>query len=161
MSRTFFPERILEHMQGEARALLHDLRLGDPVVVRAFYLVDCEINSSRARLADAQYIIARKHGFKSWQYLKQHLFSQKSTAASFPLFLVTTKQVCDLGMDRQTPTSSETDTTFSIDPQEQIRRRAFEIYEQRGREDGHELDDWLQAEAEVVSHRSKATGATA
>jgi hypothetical protein len=64
-------------------------------------------------------------------------------------------------MDRQTPISSKTDITFSIDTQEQVRRRAFEIYEQRGREDGHELDDWLQAEAEVVSQRSKAMGATA
>ena len=84
MSRTFSPERILEHIQGEARALLHDLRLGDPVAVRVFYLLDCEINSSRARLADAQYIIARKYGFKSWHYLKQQLVGEKSTASSFP-----------------------------------------------------------------------------
>jgi len=26
---------------------------------------------------------------------------------------------------------------------EKIRRRAYELYEQRGRRDGHELDDWL------------------
>jgi Protein of unknown function (DUF2934) len=65
-------------------------------------------------------------------------------------------------MNRQTPISStETDTTFSIDPQEQIRRRAFEIYEQRGREDGHDLEDWLKAEAEIISQRSKVIGAGA
>jgi Protein of unknown function (DUF2934) len=65
-------------------------------------------------------------------------------------------------MDQQTPISStETDTTFPIDTQEQVRCRAFEIYEQRGREDGHDLDDWLQAEAELVSQRSKAMGVTA
>jgi len=64
-------------------------------------------------------------------------------------------------MDPQTPISSKAATTLSIDTQEQVRRRAFEIYEQRGREDGHELDDWLQAEAEVVSQRSRAIGATA
>ena len=64
-------------------------------------------------------------------------------------------------MDRQTPISSETETTSSIDTQEQVRRRVFEIYEQHGREDGHELDDWLQAEAEVVSGQSKAMSATA
>jgi len=28
----------------------------------------------------------------------------------------------------------------------QIRLRAYELYEARGREDGHELDDWLRAE---------------
>ncbi len=33
--------------------------------------------------------------------------------------------------------------------QEQI-RRAYELYEQRGKEDGHELDDWLQAESEIT-----------
>ncbi len=32
--------------------------------------------------------------------------------------------------------------------QDQIRARAYQLYEQRGRDDGHELDDWLQAEAE-------------
>jgi hypothetical protein len=34
--------------------------------------------------------------------------------------------------------------------QEQIRQRAYELYEQRGREDGHDLDDWLAAESEVT-----------
>ena len=34
--------------------------------------------------------------------------------------------------------------------QEQVLCRAYEIYEQRGREDGHGLDDWLQAESEIV-----------
>jgi uncharacterized protein HemX len=33
---------------------------------------------------------------------------------------------------------------------EQIRQRAYELYEQRGREDGHDKDDWLLAEAEVT-----------
>jgi hypothetical protein len=83
MSRTFYPQRSLEHVERQARALLHDLCLGDPVAVCAFYLLDGEISPSRARLADAQYIIARKYGFKSWQYLKL-LFSEKSTASSFP-----------------------------------------------------------------------------
>ena len=32
---------------------------------------------------------------------------------------------------------------------EQIRRRAHELYEARGQEDGHDVEDWLQAEAEV------------
>jgi Protein of unknown function (DUF2934) len=33
--------------------------------------------------------------------------------------------------------------------QDQIRARAYQLYEQRGRDDGHDLDDWLQAEAEL------------
>jgi len=31
---------------------------------------------------------------------------------------------------------------------EEVERRAYEIYEQRGREDGHELEHWLAAEEE-------------
>lgn len=34
--------------------------------------------------------------------------------------------------------------------EEVIRSRAYKIFEQRGREHGHDLDDWLIAEAEVV-----------
>jgi len=33
--------------------------------------------------------------------------------------------------------------------QDQIRARAFQLYELRGKNDGHDLDDWLQAEAEL------------
>ena len=33
--------------------------------------------------------------------------------------------------------------------EEQIRQRAQEIYLQRGGQDGSELEDWLQAEAEI------------
>jgi hypothetical protein len=43
--------------------------------------------------------------------------------------------------------------------QEQIRRRAYELYEQRGAQDGHELEDWLQAEAEVKQSMSKLIAA--
>jgi hypothetical protein len=32
--------------------------------------------------------------------------------------------------------------------QKRILARAYQLYEQRGREEGHDLDDWLQAESE-------------
>jgi predicted RNA-binding Zn ribbon-like protein len=38
-----------------------------------------------------------------------------------------------------------------IDLRELIARRAYEIYEERGRCDGDDLNDWLRAEAEVKS----------
>lgn len=39
----------------------------------------------------------------------------------------------------------------SFDELEQrIRVRAYELYEKRGRRDGHALDDWLEAEAELT-----------
>ena len=64
-------------------------------------------------------------------------------------------------MKPQMPTlPTETRATESpVDIQEQVRRRAFELYELRGREDGHDLDDWLQAESELVSLRTKAVAA--
>jgi Protein of unknown function (DUF2934) len=33
----------------------------------------------------------------------------------------------------------------------QIRQRAYELYETRGREDGHDLEDWLRAEEQVTA----------
>ncbi len=42
--------------------------------------------------------------------------------------------------------------------EEKIRVRAFEIYEQRGRDQGRDIDDWLQAEAEV-SGKSRTASA--
>ncbi len=38
--------------------------------------------------------------------------------------------------------------------EDHIRRRAFELYEQRGREDCHDTQDWLRAEEEVIQKRS-------
>jgi len=33
-----------------------------------------------------------------------------------------------------------------------IRQRAYQLFEARARQPGHELDDWLQAEREVRHH---------
>jgi hypothetical protein len=40
---------------------------------------------------------------------------------------------------------------------EQIARKAYELFEQRGREAGHEVDDWLEAERmiKIESEQSK------
>lgn len=41
-----------------------------------------------------------------------------------------------------------------FDAKERIRLRAYELYEQRGETDGHALDDWLQAEAELRERKA-------
>lgn len=51
------------------------------------------------------------------------------------------------------PQTQETDPT---ELQEQIRRRAYEIYEQRNRTAGHDLEDWLQAEAELTGGNNQS-----
>ena len=40
--------------------------------------------------------------------------------------------------------------------EERIRRRAYELYVQRGNQSGNELDDWLQAEEEIRRATEKA-----
>jgi DUF2934 family protein len=66
------------------------------------------------------------------------------------------KHTSPAAIPNQTPTKV---TKSTPDIQEQIRRRAHELYEQRGRHDGHELDDWLQAESEVTQQKAKGVGA--
>ena len=48
---------------------------------------------------------------------------------------------------RKRPSS---DPSYSSDIEERVRRRAYDLYEQHGRVDGLALDDWLQAEREIV-----------
>jgi hypothetical protein len=61
-------------------------------------------------------------------------------------------------MNPRIPTlPTETRATESpVDIQERVRRRAFELYAQRVREDGHDLDDWLQAESELAPQQTNA-----
>jgi hypothetical protein len=41
------------------------------------------------------------------------------------------------------------DTLLETDLEQRIRNRAYELYEARGREDGHAVDDWLRAEQQI------------
>ena len=43
--------------------------------------------------------------------------------------------------------------------EDQIRARAYELYEERGKEDGHDLDDWLRAEADITSRKHRSVAA--
>ena len=54
-------------------------------------------------------------------------------------------------------------TTVASDPQEvehQVRRRAYELYVERGSEDGHELENWLRAEQEITEKKARAASAS-
>jgi hypothetical protein len=46
-----------------------------------------------------------------------------------------------------------------IDAEGAIRRRAYEFYEEGGRQDGHQLDDWLRAEAEITRKNTRTAAA--
>jgi Protein of unknown function (DUF2934) len=55
------------------------------------------------------------------------------------------------GNKEHQPSTSETHSN-----PDEVARRAYELYEARGREPGHELEDWLHAEEEVNKHRQVA-----
>jgi hypothetical protein len=45
------------------------------------------------------------------------------------------------------------------DVESRIRLRAFEFYQARGREDGHDLEDWLRAEEELTEKSVRSIAA--
>jgi len=54
--------------------------------------------------------------------------------------------------------AQEQDRSLDLTREEKIRRRAYEIYLERGGEPGHDLEHWLQAERELTADQSKAAG---
>jgi hypothetical protein len=52
--------------------------------------------------------------------------------------------------------------TATNEPEEleyQIRQRAYELYEARGRKDGHELEDWFRAKEEITIKKFRTASA--
>ena len=56
------------------------------------------------------------------------------------------------------PARAKKFVTEELSLEEQIRRRAYELYVERGNQSGSELDDWLQAEEEIRSAEEQAVG---
>jgi Protein of unknown function (DUF2934) len=58
--------------------------------------------------------------------------------------------------EREIETNPDVENQASVTiTQEEIAQRAYALYEARGREDGHDLDDWLEAERELLEQRSR------
>ena len=57
------------------------------------------------------------------------------------------------------PSTSSSEILFAAQIEEQIRQRAFELYEQRGKIDGFDEQDWLQAETEMLGASSMKAAA--
>ena len=49
------------------------------------------------------------------------------------------------------------DAAITTPEEENVRARAYELYEVRGRIDGHAEEDWLQAEDEVAGSNERKT----
>ena len=43
--------------------------------------------------------------------------------------------------------------------EEEIRRRAYELYEERGRQEGFHEEDWVRAETEILSRHKREKSA--
>ena len=57
------------------------------------------------------------------------------------------------------PPTTEISELQEFELQYQLRLRAYELYEKRGREDGHELEDWLRAEKEITQKKTRTIAA--
>jgi hypothetical protein len=62
-------------------------------------------------------------------------------------------ETADIEIDRAEPSApvslSSEDGEIADTMETRIRELAYELYESRGRIDGHELDDWLEAESVI------------
>ena len=52
-----------------------------------------------------------------------------------------------------------TDDPQDIELEQQIRERAYELYEARGQEDGHEQEDWFRAKEEITIKKFRTASA--
>ena len=67
----------LRAIHREARKLFHALERKDVAASGRYDVFDVLEGGSHARLADAQYMIARRYGFKSWAHLTEVLNAQR------------------------------------------------------------------------------------
>jgi ankyrin repeat protein len=90
------PERAhLEQLKKQAKSLLHDARAQDSAALERFRALPtlakksvAELSSLNLALHDAQSVIAREYGFKSWNGLREHIEERALTfAAAVDMFL--------------------------------------------------------------------------
>ncbi|MGE5206447.1 MAG: ankyrin repeat domain-containing protein [Chlamydiota bacterium] len=70
------PERAnLEQLKKQAKSLLHAVRNQDPAALTRFQAIlqGRSLNHDTIALHDAQFVIAREYGFKSWNELREHV----------------------------------------------------------------------------------------
>ena len=56
-------------------------------------------------------------------------------------------------MPKKKDIAEASDTGPQVLIEDAIREHAYQLFEQRGYEHGHDLEDWLQAEAEIASKK--------
>lgn len=90
MASQRLPERAnLEQLKKQAKSLLHDAQAKDPDALQRFQALPAparkpgvELDPLNLALHDAQSVIAREHGFKSWRELREHVEEQSFSFAA-------------------------------------------------------------------------------
>jgi len=88
---------------------------------------------------------------------------KKQEAASHSPHAVPTKRQAEPSVTKPQRKSSVADVAVvsaasGNGHEELIRQRAYSLYEARNYESGHELEDWLQAEAQISQSRTRESG---
>ena len=60
---------------------------------------------------------------------------------------------------RKKPPTAVTREPQELELKNQISLRAYELYEARGREDGHDIEDWLRAEEGITEKKMRPIAA--
>src|SRR5438045_720382 len=69
----------LEQLRKQAKELLRDYRAGDSAAVERWGALHADpAQSAQVTLADAQFVLAREHGFESWPKLVHHIESRQT-----------------------------------------------------------------------------------
>src|SRR5215469_17603466 len=84
------PERAnLVQLKKQAKSLLQAARAQDPTALARFHAVRVETKTPSSQrsvtdfaLHDAQFVIARQYGFKSWNELREHVQEQSLSFAA-------------------------------------------------------------------------------
>jgi hypothetical protein len=85
----------------------------------------------------------KRKGFYDLENYDRTFFIQISSITGKVVLLATWRKAPSRRLD-----------TGSYELEERIQARAYQLYEQHGKRNGDDLDDWLQAEAELTQRRA-------
>jgi len=85
----------------------------------------------------------KRKGFYDLENYDRTFFIQISSITGKVVLLATWRKALSRRLD-----------TGSYELKERIQARAYQLYEQHGKRNGDDLDDWLQAEAELIERRA-------
>ena len=85
----------------------------------------------------------KRKGFYDLENYERRFFIQISSITGKVVLLATWRKALSRRLE-----------TGSYELEERIQARAYQLYEEHGKRNGDDLDDWLQAEAELTERRA-------